>query len=887
MEIYNESLRDLLRPRGSADVPLAIHQNAQVGVYVQGLTDNPVFSSDDVQHLINFGMKARSVGAHAMNPESSRSHCIFTLEVRQTLENVNGGKSSIRSRINLVDLAGSERQKKTQATGNRLKEGSMINQSLSSLAMVINKLAANRRGEFVPFRNSKLTFALQDSLAGNSRTVMVAALSPAASNAEETLSTLRFAESVKCIKTRARKNEEKDDVLVALKAECERLKREIASGSSQSASEELERAQELMSKYGANIEDQLRLAQHQRDMRASALADMGLSVKEMAECLGLDKATPVLVNAFGDPSLNANLVNVLQQIVTIGSSNECQMVLKGEGIAEKTAKIENIENQKLVLTSLAGRVVVNGVAIAIGNTTILRHGDRLAIGCSHDFRVVLPAATSDLEYHDWSRQHLAELLRDALRDEHRFNQCLRYIDQMEGRLGATRTQRFIQRLGKATRLADEANAISARLLPLDRLVFAVETSETLFGDDCSVPECVIRVSKGETGAARWRNVTRRHLMPKYQRKGFAMTLAEELPSLGPVPQPFRTVAVLTTVTLREQLLVSQRSEARLEVPRAWVAWVELRSGFSCPASPLRSRRSIADPGAVASSMPLRALERGKSPPPPSSGEAATAAAVAAAQPRGGPPGFACSAAAAAAAAAALAPPSITWSLALAGGRERRVRSPSCERRYLAQAQSEELGPTAAAAHGAARPRGGGHAVAVSRWDSPAVKYRSISPMPGRKTVTRQAVSMHALPVAAGISSRMPSPALSLSYQSPAHSAPFVRHSLPASLKPVVQTGHASTSSSVAAAPVMRVVAAASASGDAGVTVVPAPKALATVSASAVTATRVLAAPDGDSRESQLANQLLNSLRDLRRDLQSHEAHVDALRTASGLLTVAG
>merc|ERR1711871_1848626 len=116
----------------------------------------------------------------------------------------NGVKSQLRSKLNLVDLAGSERQAKTEATGDRLKEGAMINQSLTNLAMVIHKLAEigektskKSKDDFVPFRNSKLTYILSESLSGNSQTVMMAALSPASSNSDETLGTLRFASSVK------------------------------------------------------------------------------------------------------------------------------------------------------------------------------------------------------------------------------------------------------------------------------------------------------------------------------------------------------------------------------------------------------------------------------------------------------------------------------------------------------------------------------------------------------------------------------------------------------------------------------------------------------------------------------------------------------------------
>merc|ERR1719316_1659801 len=190
--------------------------------------------------MMEFGMKTRTVAATSMNDRSSRSHCIFTFSMTQLKgPDPNKPLAQLRSRINLVDLAGSERQKKTQASGDRLKEGAMINQSLSNLALCIHKLAEisdaaarhKKNNDFVPFRNSKLTHILQESLVGNSKTVMMAAISPAPSNALETVGTLRFAQSVKKIQTKATKNEEKDEDLVAqLRAEILALKKGMDQG---------------------------------------------------------------------------------------------------------------------------------------------------------------------------------------------------------------------------------------------------------------------------------------------------------------------------------------------------------------------------------------------------------------------------------------------------------------------------------------------------------------------------------------------------------------------------------------------------------------------------------------------------------------------------------
>ena len=242
LEIYNDKLRDLLDPKSGEEKSkgLECRQHPNLGIYVPGLIESATTSPDEVMKLMDFGMKQRSVAATSMNDRSSRSHCIFTFSLLQLKGKPEKPSTMLRSKVNLVDLAGSERQKKTNAGGDRLKEGAQINQSLTALALVIHALAKGasaKKGaekEFVPFRNSKLTFLLQESLQGNSKTVMIAAVSPASSNFDETVGTLRFAARVKKIQTKAVKNEEShgnmNEVVKELKAEIERLKAEGGGG---------------------------------------------------------------------------------------------------------------------------------------------------------------------------------------------------------------------------------------------------------------------------------------------------------------------------------------------------------------------------------------------------------------------------------------------------------------------------------------------------------------------------------------------------------------------------------------------------------------------------------------------------------------------------------
>jgi len=193
-------------------------------VFVEGLTMHAVGCYEDVRKLMNLGVANRTVAETQMNKISSRSHCIFTLHI-QMLQKSTGDMT--RCKINLIDLAGSERVNKTgvAAGGERMEELKKINLSLNALGDVISALAS--RAKFVPFNNSTLTTLLRESLSGNSKTIMMAAISPAEDNFEESMSTLRYASRVKKIKTHIRKNgaESKEAIERELRAEIDRLKK--------------------------------------------------------------------------------------------------------------------------------------------------------------------------------------------------------------------------------------------------------------------------------------------------------------------------------------------------------------------------------------------------------------------------------------------------------------------------------------------------------------------------------------------------------------------------------------------------------------------------------------------------------------------------------------
>ncbi|XP_030585619.1 kinesin-like protein KIF17 isoform X4 [Archocentrus centrarchus] len=211
LEIYNEEIRDLLG--SDTKQGLELKEHPERGVYVRDLSMHTVHSVGECERIIEQGWRNRAVGYTLMNKDSSRSHSIFTIHLEICNTDASGQDHLRAGKLNLVDLAGSERQSKTGATGERLREATKINLSLSALGNVISALV-DGRSKYIPYRDSKLTRLLQDSLGGNTRTLMIACLSPADNNYEESLSTLRYANRAKSIQNRPRINEDPKDALL-------------------------------------------------------------------------------------------------------------------------------------------------------------------------------------------------------------------------------------------------------------------------------------------------------------------------------------------------------------------------------------------------------------------------------------------------------------------------------------------------------------------------------------------------------------------------------------------------------------------------------------------------------------------------------------------------
>ncbi|XP_063091556.1 kinesin-like protein KIF1B isoform X7 [Cavia porcellus] len=407
MEIYCERVRDLLNPKNKGN--LRVREHPLLGPYVEDLSKLAVTSYTDIADLMDAGNKARTVAATNMNETSSRSHAVFTIVFTQKKHDSETNLSTEKvSKISLVDLAGSERADSTGAKGTRLKEGANINKSLTTLGKVISALAEvdnctskskkKKKTDFIPYRDSVLTWLLRENLGGNSRTAMVAALSPADINYDETLSTLRYADRAKQIKCNAVINEDPNAKLVReLKEEVTRLKdllraqglgdiididpliddysgsggkssmgsltsspsscslssqvgltsvssiqeRIMSTPGGEEAIERLKESEKIIAELNETWEEKLRKTEAIRMEREALLAEMGVAIREDGGTLGVfsPKKTPHLVNLNEDPLMSECLLYYIKDGITrVGQADaerRQDIVLSGAHIKEE------------------------------------------------------------------------------------------------------------------------------------------------------------------------------------------------------------------------------------------------------------------------------------------------------------------------------------------------------------------------------------------------------------------------------------------------------------------------------------------------------------------------------------------------------------------------
>nr|XP_013999167.1 unnamed protein product [Salmo salar] len=395
MEIYNEKVRDLLDPKGSRQA-LRVREHKVFGPYVDGLSRLAVACYKDIECLMSEGNKSRTVAATNMNEESSRSHAVFNIILTHTVTDLGSGTSGEKvSKLSLVDLAGSERAAKTGATGERMKEGSNINKSLSTLGLVISALADQGAGKnktkFVPYRDSVLTWLLKDSLGGNSRTAMVATVSPAADNYDETLSTLRYADRAKSIVNHAVVNEDPNARIIReLREEVEKLRDQLTEAESMKApdlKDRLEESEKLIQEMTVSWEQKLCKTEAVAQERQKQLESLGISLQSSGIRVVDDKC--FLVNLNADPALNELLVYYLKEHTRVGSADSQDIQLCGMAIHPEHCVINITAETGVVLTPhRTARTCVNGSSVT--NPVQLHHGDRILWGNNHFFRINLP-----------------------------------------------------------------------------------------------------------------------------------------------------------------------------------------------------------------------------------------------------------------------------------------------------------------------------------------------------------------------------------------------------------------------------------------------------------------------------------------------------------------
>ncbi|KAF1989697.1 kinesin heavy chain [Aulographum hederae CBS 113979] len=427
LEIYNERVRDLLNPATKGN--LKVREHPSTGPYVEDLAKLAVRSFQEIENLMDEGNKARTVAATNMNETSSRSHAVFTLTLSQKRHDVETSMDTEKvAKISLVDLAGSERATSTGATGARLKEGAEINRSLSTLGRVIAALAdlssgKKKNANMVPYRDSVLTWLLKDSLGGNSLTAMIAAISPADINYEETLSTLRYADSAKRIKNHAVVNEDPNARMIReLKDELAQLRAKLGGGgaiggvaeeqyapdtplekqivsitqadgtikkvSKAEIAEQLSQSEKLYKDLNQTWEEKLQKTEEIHKEREAALEELGISIEKGFVGLSTPKKMPHLVNLSDDPLLAECLVyNLKPGTTTVGNvdtATTAEIRLNGSKILQDHCTFENVDGAVTVVPKDNAAVMVNGVRV--DKPKRLHSGYRVILGDFHIFR---------------------------------------------------------------------------------------------------------------------------------------------------------------------------------------------------------------------------------------------------------------------------------------------------------------------------------------------------------------------------------------------------------------------------------------------------------------------------------------------------------------------
>ncbi|XP_007451513.1 PREDICTED: kinesin-like protein KIF16B [Lipotes vexillifer] len=410
LEIYNERVRDLLRRKSSKTFNLRVREHPKEGPYVEDLSKHLVQNYGDVEELMDAGNINRTTAATGMNDVSSRSHAIFTIKFTQAKFDSEMPCETV-SKIHLVDLAGSERADATGATGVRLKEGGNINKSLVTLGNVISALAdlsqdaanplVKKKQVFVPYRDSVLTWLLKDSLGGNSKTIMIATISPADVNYGETLSTLRYANRAKNIINKPTINEDANVKLIReLRAEIARLKMLLAQGNQIALldSPTALSMEEKLQQNEARVQELTKEWTNKWNETQNILKEQTLALRKEGIGVVLDSELPHLIGIDDDLLSTGIILYHLKEGQTyVGredASTEQDIVLHGLDLESEHCIFENVGGTVTLIPLSGSQCSVNGVQIM--EATHLNQGAVILLGRTNMFRFNHPKEAARL-----------------------------------------------------------------------------------------------------------------------------------------------------------------------------------------------------------------------------------------------------------------------------------------------------------------------------------------------------------------------------------------------------------------------------------------------------------------------------------------------------------
>lgn len=435
VEIYSEQVRDLLNIKNINNAKgLPIHERPGKGFHILEKDMKPITVADyaSIERLIEQGNKNKSIAATSMNSVSSRAHTIVELVFKQTFKNESGSLMQRESIINLIDLAGSERVSKSQTTGQQFKEGVSINQSLTTLGNCISALCkkADDPNIRIPYRESNLTKLLMNTLGGNSKTIMIAAISPAENNYAETLSTLKYADRAKQIKCNAIINEDpKDKIILGLQEEIAKLRNMMGGNTTLGSNTEIdieeyerqkrEMAENLKRQIEENEQSIAEMKKSYEAKLAEALKKTEEMNKKQNEINEKSKVCAHISNINVDPQLTGSVKHLLEfppkkKELLLGTDPKSDILNQGIGVIDKHCRFTFEKNEFYLQPFANARVIRNGRQEE--EKFKLNNFDRLVFGASLYYLFIDPR-NFDKDQVDNINQHISSVKVETIQQE--------------------------------------------------------------------------------------------------------------------------------------------------------------------------------------------------------------------------------------------------------------------------------------------------------------------------------------------------------------------------------------------------------------------------------------------------------------------------------------